>query len=337
MGIESDFVTVYNTDSDYEIPDYIHMFTLGIDDRLPYVKILFRVIRGVHNVNAFICNQSYILITAHLLMSHILASLTLKSKVCLYVMHITQHLVDTNNSWLYRVVLRFFLKGKKVVTVSKGLEGELKNEYGISSNRLVTIYNPCDIAALKFREKLASPHTRPYILVMGRLEKQKNPILILELYHKGRFYKEYDLIYMGKGAKEKELREQIAVHHLEEAVHLVGFQRNPVQWISNAALLLSCSEQEGLPLNLIEALACGTPVVAADCPYGPNEILVDELARYLIDPVKKPQKSIFVISAALNSYTKITEKYYEKFDDELIVKTYLKTWRECFGREVGVS
>ena len=84
-------------------------------------------------------------------------------------------------------------------------------------------------------------------------------------------------------------------------------------------------------MNLVEALLCGTPVVAADCPYGPNEILTDELSRFLIDPEHDFEHSIIVIASALEDYPVITEKYYEKFDDKLATNNYLNTWKLCFG------
>ena len=80
---------------------------------------------------------------------------------------------------------------------------------------------------------------------------------------------------------------------------LKGFQRKPIKWLVNASLLLSCSRQEGLPLNLVEALICGTPVVASDCPYGPNEILTGELSAYLISPEEDPDASVAVMWSAL--------------------------------------
>ena len=121
-------------------------------------------------------------------------------------------------------------------------------------------------------------------------------------------------------------------YNLQTNIFLAGFQNNSEQWIANASLLLSCSKQEGLPMNMIEALVCGTPVAAFDCPYGPNEILVDELAEYLIDPRGDLEESIRVISSALSSYPFITEKYYSKFDGRSIIQSYVDVWQKCFGK-----
>lgn len=328
FGIESDFITIYDRKPDYEIPYYIHIFCLGIEDSY---RGLWNIAKAVPKVNTFLADKEYVLITAHVQPSQRLASMTKIGSKCLYVMHKSRHRADESSSWKERMLLRLFLMGKKVVTVSRGIEDELKKEYGISAKNMTTIYNPCGMAVLNGKPEWVSPHIRPYILFMGRLVEQKNPLLALELYYKGRFYERYDLIYLGKGSLEESLNRKIADCGMQNHVFLMGFQKNPEIWLTNAVLLLSCSRQEGLPMNLIEALVCGTPVVAADCPYGPNEILIDELAEYLIYPEKNPDQSISVIASALKKYPEITEKYYNKFNDELIAKTYLEEWQDKFG------
>ena len=330
-GISSDFVTVYDTKADYELPEYVQILSLGIADQGDFSDTFFKVVSQVHRVNAFISGKEYVLITAHLPTSHFLASLTRAGRKTLYVMHVTQHLTDRDHSLGYMWGFRLFYKGKKIVAVSKGLEEELNQEYGIPKKRTATIYNPCGAAFLKYRPGQTALHGRPYILFMGRLEEQKSPLSALELYEKGAFYKEYDLIYLGKGSLEFELKKKIAEYQLEDRVFLEGFQKNPGEWLAGASLLLSCSRQEGLPMNLVEALICKTPVVAADCPHGPKEILTGELKRYLIDPEKKFYESIDVIASALKAYPEITESYYEKFDDTWIMQTYLTVWRKAFG------
>ena len=328
LDIESDFVTIYDTKADYSVPDYIHVFSLGIEDKRLACYKMFKLIP---RVNDFISRKKYVLISAHLQPSQLLASLTRSRNKCLYVMHVSQHLKDGKGSWFYKTGLRFFLNGKKVVTVSKGLKHELIKEYGIPSKNITAIYNPCNAEKLRAGIGLESPHKRQYILVMGRLEEQKNPLLILDLYYKGRFYTKYDLIYLGKGSLKDKLSKRIHDYNLDDKVFPVGFQRCPERWITNASLLLSCSKQEGLPMNLVEALICGTPVVAADCPHGPKEILIDELAGYLIYPEKKIEECIAVIWSALHYYPEITQKYYAKFDADLITRMYMHVWGKYFA------
>lgn len=328
FDIESDFVTIYDWKSDYEIPNYIHVFCLKIEACPCRLRDL---VMAAPKVNEFLADKEYVLITAHVQPSQRLASMTKIRNKCLYVMHKSRHQAGVKSSWEERMLLWLFLMGKKVVTVSQGIENELRTEYGISAKNMTTIYNPCGMVTMNVRHEGNSPHARSYILFMGRLVEQKNPLLALELYYKGKFYEYYDLIYLGNGPLDEILSRQIVDYDMQNYVFMMGFQKNPEIWLTNATLLLSCSRQEGLPMNLIEALCCKTPVVAADCPYGPSEILIGELAKYLIYPETDFQKSIDIISGALGSYPEITEKYYMKFEDELITKTYLKVWKDNFG------
>lgn len=332
MGIESDFITIYNVKADYDIPDYIHEFSLGIDIHSSFIKTFQSIIQGVDDVNEFISNKDYVLITAHLPSAELLASFTKVGRKCLYVMHVSQHLSEKyDKSRICRMGIKLFFKGKKIVTVSEGLKYEIEQECKVDSKDVSVIYNPGAVNVLQSSPKLSIHHKRPYILFIGRLEEHKDPLMALELYFRGGFYENYDLIYLGKGALENSLKKRIIDYGLENKVYLAGFQKDAIQWMKHAALLLSTSKREGLPMNLIEALICGIPVVAADCQYGPNEILTGELKKYLIYPLQYFSESISVISSALNYYPEITEKYYEKFSDELIVQRYLDVWKELFA------
>ena len=80
---------------------------------------------------------------------------------------------------------------------------------------------------------------------------------------------------IGDGEQRNELIELSRKLNIviDERLFFIGQQKNPFQWLRHSSLYILTSLWEGFPLSLCEAIVCGLPVVAADCPTGPREIL----------------------------------------------------------------
>ncbi|HET7598304.1 MAG TPA: glycosyltransferase, partial [Burkholderiales bacterium] len=81
------------------------------------------------------------------------------------------------------------------------------------------------------------------------------------------------LVILGEGKGRAQLEALTAALGIAGDVSLPGFVANPYAYMARAAVFVLSSVYEGLPTVLIEALACGCPVVSTDCPSGPREIL----------------------------------------------------------------
>ena len=77
---------------------------------------------------------------------------------------------------------------------------------------------------------------------------------------------------LGEGPLRRELEADIRRAGLQDVAVLAGFVDNPYASMSRAAVFALSSSHEGLPTVLVEAMACGTPVVATDSPGGVREI-----------------------------------------------------------------
>jgi glycosyltransferase involved in cell wall biosynthesis len=169
---------------------------------------------------------------------------------------------------------------RRLVAVSQGVANDLQTEFGIDADRVSVIPNPFDFAAIRALAAEPCPQRprEPYILHVGRYAAQKRHDLLLGAFAQADLPQQLVLLT----PPDARLTALIAQHGLQRRVVIADFQANPYPWMAGADLLVLCSDHEGLPNVLIEALACGTRVVSTDCPSGPREILGGELAQGLV-------------------------------------------------------
>ena len=203
--------------------------------------------------------------------------------------HITvSHGASFGGSWgdprLSRVLRRAYLKADAVVTVSDGVGDDLAAYARISRERITTVYNPVVGPDLTTKARAPVDHPwlapggPPVILAAGRLDPQKDFATLIRAFARLRARRPARLVLLGgvnptKPEYADELRALAARLGIADEVSLAGFRENPFAFMSRAAVFVLSSTYEGLGNVLIEALACGTPVVSTDCPSGPAEIL----------------------------------------------------------------
>lgn len=165
------------------------------------------------------------------------------------------------------------------VANSRGVAGELGRLSGMSHNRIHTIYNPVVSADLlrRAREPIDHPwldgSSPPAVLAIGRLHKQKDFATLLAAFALLLRQRCARLLVLGRGPLLENLRSLARDLCIENKVEFLGFVENPYAFMARASLFVLSSRHEGLPNALIEAMACGCPVVSTNCPYGPDEIL----------------------------------------------------------------
>lgn len=179
--------------------------------------------------------------------------------------------------WLYR-------RADEIVAVSRGVADNLADVARLDRNRIRTIYNAVvnpgleSLAAQPVNHPWFEPGKPPVILAVGRLVEAKAFETLIKAFACLRRRRDARLVILGDGPQRPMLEASVHRLGLVAEVSLPGFQSNPYAWMSRAAVLALSSTREGLPTVLIEAMACGTPVVATDCKCGPAEVL--EGGRY---------------------------------------------------------
>lgn len=207
----------------------------------------------------------------------------LRKKVIGWVhINIDSILNDKNNmiKFLHKnILLKFFYnKLDRIIAVSNGSKENISKYLNDKNrNKVECIYNPIKINEIKEKareEKLEEMIKRPFIIGIGRLERQKNFILLIKAYKilLDRGIK-HDLIILGQGSQKEYLVNEVKILNMEEKVKFLGFKENPYKYLKQADVFVQSSIYEGLPTVLIEALVLNVPVVATNCPDGAKEIL----------------------------------------------------------------
>lgn len=176
----------------------------------------------------------------------------------------------------------FYRHADKIIAVSRGVEEDLYRLTNVEDGKIVVVYNP--IVPHDTIEKSRAPipehlnniiNGDPLVISVGRLSQPKNHILLISAFSKVLDARRAKLIIVGEGEDRKKLEALIDQLKLNNHVLLTGFMDNPYPYMYHASVFVMSSLREGLPTVLVEAMACGTPVVSTDCPSGPAEILED--------------------------------------------------------------
>ncbi len=176
---------------------------------------------------------------------------------------------------LKRLTYRF---ADVVTAVSQGVADELADVVGLGRERIAVVYNP--MVDEHLAELAAEPVDHPWldgadpvVIAVGRLVVYKDYPTLIEAFARVRQSVPARLIILGTGPLKDELVQRVRALGLDGQVDFAGFHANPFKYMARARLLMQSSRVEGLPGSLIQAMACGTPVVATDCDHGPREVI----------------------------------------------------------------
>lgn len=202
--------------------------------------------------------------------------------------------------WLRRRVMipRLYNRADRIVTVSHEIAIELE-AMGIRRDLLATIHNFFDPAAIRARslEPLSAQEKAlfdgpPVLVTSGRLALQKNHVALVDLFARLLKRRPARLLLIGDGELRQPLIDQAKSLGLRVAegpvgdadIYFLGLQENPFRLQCHADLFVLPSGWEGFPMVLGEAMACGLPIVSADCPTGPREFLAPDTLATAVRP-----------------------------------------------------
>src|SRR5690606_8682632 len=164
----------------------------------------------------------------------------------------------------------------RVLSFTAGVRRELVEQFGVAPEQAMNLGTNAVLPAARLAE-LARPVPRDagHIIAVGRLSPEKDFAALIAGFAVLRDERAVRLTILGEGPQRPALERLVRRLGLSDCIALPGFVAEPADWVARAGLLVSTSRHEGFGNAIVEALACGTPVVATDAPYGPREILAD--------------------------------------------------------------
>ena len=225
--------------------------------------------------------------------------------------------------WLFS---KFYNNLDLIINQSEYMKNDLVQNYNTDEKKIKVINNPVDIEKI---EKLSSESTgnlfderKINLLCVGKLEHAKGYDLLIKALTKldDRFF----ITILGEGSQESALKEQAFKNGVLDKIAFIGFADNPYAYMKQADLLILSSRYEGLPNVVLEANACGTPVVAFNAPGVNCEVIKNGFNGFLVEDfdTDKMAQKIAGASKFKFNYEEIKQECKRKYAVLKIVKKY---------------
>jgi glycosyltransferase involved in cell wall biosynthesis len=277
------------TDLQKHLPPYIKVIYLNKRSRWDFFKLIIKLGKILNEFTPTIVISSLY----HTNIVTGLASFLQKRKSVLILWehnYPPKYLPKVKLNKIVRLLMQLtYNKADTIVTVSNKIRDYFSEEFKIDPKNIQTIYNPIIIKTLIEKSKEEVEHlffgenNTKIIISVGRLTEQKRFDLLLKAFSLVRKNNEdVRLIILGKGFLRKDLENLAKELNIHKWVDLVGFKVNPYAWMAKADIFVLCSDYEGFPVVLLEAMECGVPIISTDCLTGPNEIITNNKNGLLI-------------------------------------------------------
>ena len=322
-----------------DIPQSVPIFELG---SLNSVVVFFKVI-------AFFRRQKPDLFISNLSRFNainLLAVLVSGSASRIIVVEHTQVslLPVTAKSFFHRIAAYFIFPGLArflyktagcVIAVSGGVAQDLEMMLG-SDIKVQVVYNPVVSENILEAAKEHVTHIWfdkkkiPVALSLGRLVKAKNHALLLEAIALVLKRNKVNLVVLGQGQEQEDLKQLALKLGIQDNVDFVGFEDNPFKYMAHADVFVNSSMREGFGNSIVEAMALGLPVISTDCS-GPAEIIKDV---GILVPSADAGALADAITKVLDdeSFRKVMAKKGLYRASDFLVQTSVKNYEKLFDR-----
>jgi glycosyltransferase involved in cell wall biosynthesis len=218
----------------------------------------------------------------------------LKAKYILFDHSPLEPLMRSARFGLFRTRLaRFsYRAADSVGSVSEELVLDTMRRFDLDRGDVFSISNPFDVEGISRLSKAPAglDHLKPYVVSAGRLDPfQKDFALLIRAFAEARIDPGTKLLILGEGPQRDDLLKLIRALGMEDRVLLVGYQTDPYPYYAGSDCFVLSTKFEAFGMVLVEALACGVPVISTDCDFGPREVLDGGAFGLLVAPGSLPE------------------------------------------------
>lgn len=210
----------------------------------------------------------------------------------------------------------FFNKIDFAIAQSANMKDDMIANWGVNEEKIVVINNALQPAYEDEAVRNRQNDKENYIMYAGRLEKQKGLEMLLQAFSMLN-EKTIGLKIIGSGSLKDDLERQCKDLGIEDRVSFIEHTREIMEYYKKARIVAITSYFEGFPNVLVEAIACGTPVVAYDLPSGPKEIIIEGVNGHLV-PYLDVEQFSKTLDLTLQEY----------WNEETVKKTSLRYMRK---------
>lgn len=185
---------------------------------------------------------------------------------------------------------RLYPEANAAICISKGVANDLVTEFKVPSHKIRIVYGPIDfehilsLAGEEVDHPYFTSKKTPIITTMGRLEVEKGYAYLFSAFAQVITNFPCRLAILGEGKQRTVLEKLTEQLNIGRQVDFLGFQQNPFKYLARSDIFVLSSLYEGFALAIIEAMACGIPVISTCCPSGPSEIITDGVNGLLVPP-----------------------------------------------------
>ena len=321
------------------IPNDVTVYNLKKNNRWDYFKISCKLVRLIKKISPKIVYSRMWYSTSVVG----LTSLLTFQKFIFIANEEHNHKQDILSSDPFKLLKKIFMNlfhkfPHKVIVPTKGVKADVVKSYRLNEKKVKVIYNSVDLPKVtkmvsQKNSYIQLPCDKPIIVTMGRLIKRKGHDSLIKAFEK--INKDFDcrLIIIGKGQDEGRLKEIVASSDAANKIIFTGYLENPYSLIASSDIFVLSSLWEGFGNVIIEAMACGVPVISTDCPYGPNEIITNEVNGLLVpvgdvEAMAEAMLRLLKDEPLRNRLAHAGKKRAEDFNVEKMVAEYEKVFDE---------